>query len=360
MSATNHAKKIEATHMNLDDDEYFESSLPDYLAEANAPEQGKPSNIKKLKKSNPVDPSSLNFYWMTDEKRHHVDHTKDRKGECPTAEVLLQRGLNLKKLSEEEEYDLISRYQSETDPLKKAVIKDEIVSRNLRLVMYIAKKVARKSDFKPIDLMSWGVIGLIRALDKYSFSYNARLSTFAIYWIRQEMTRGIANTNRSIRVPYNIFTDQNKMKKFCRKFLAETGVEAEDEDICEHFKWKPEKLAYVRKGLIPVSSIDLPATDGDETIADLLEDDESVSAEDEACDNIKRETILRVIEKTLDERSRDIILNLFDFNKGHSLTKDQLAEKYHVTRERILQIRDESISMLRHPAKSGILRGFLH
>ena len=135
--------------------------------------------------------------------------------------------------------------------------------------------------------------------------------------------------------------------------------DASDEEICDVFGWTQKKLEYVRKGLQPISSIDVPATDGEDTIADLIEDTKNIAVEDEVCNNIQRESILKALDDTLDDRARDVILNLFDFYGRESLDKAELAEKYGLTPERILQIRDEAISLLRHPAKSRKLRGFL-
>lgn len=375
-SQTNHGTDI----FDLDDDECFDSfARPDFLKQANqvkaqeteanplpkhevleAP--SKPSHIKPFDIHHPYSASDLQFLWMTEDKKDHQDTETDKNPEssgCPSGEVLLQRALNVKTLTKEEEDDLIYKAKFSEDPLERAVARDELLTRNLRLCLRISKQYARISNYKPIELINWACLGMAHALDKFEFKKGARFSTYASFWIKQDISRGIANSKRSIRVPYNIITEQNQLKKFCREFSIKTGVEPEDEDILDYFGWNADKLEYIRKGMVPISSVNLPATDGDETIQDLIED-EGTSVEDEACSNIKREVILRIIDDTLDARAKDVLLNLYDFNEGRSLNRDQLAEKYHVTRERILQIRDESISKLRHPAKSSKLRGFLH
>ena len=299
--------------------------------------------------------------WYSDEKRDHVEKEVSSKSElcCESAEVLLQRGLNVKTLTHQEEYELFCRYKSEEDPFEKAVIRDEFLTRNLRLVMHLAKQIGQQRGLEPKELMAWGVIGMVRAFEKFSLTRGAKFSTYASPWIKQAITRGLADTQRAIRVPYNVVTDQSKMKKFEQKFLSKTGVEATDEDICAYFGWSKDKLEHIRKGLDPITSIDIPATDAeDNTIADLLVD-ESASIEDEVCDNIRNEAIMQVLMDTLDERARDIVLNMFEFYGKDNMDKFELAKKYNITPERVLQIRDEAISLLRHPSKSHKLKGFL-
>ena len=299
--------------------------------------------------------------WYNDDKRDHVekDYASSSESLCDTAEVLLQRGLNVKTLTPEEEYDLFSQYKSETNAYKKAVLRDEFLTRNLRLVMHLAKQIAQQRGYEPKELISWGVMGMIRAFEKFSLTKGAKFSTYAAQWIKQAITRGLADTQRAIRVPYNVVTDQGKMKKFEQKFLTRTGVEATDEDICAYFGWSKEKLEHIRKGLDPITSIDIPATDEEEnTIADLLVD-EGPSIEDEVCADIRHESVMKVLADTLDDRAKDIILNIFEFNGNASLDKFELADKYDITPERVLQIRDEAIALLRHPSKSRNLRGFL-
>ena len=298
--------------------------------------------------------------WLDDSKRDHLeDYKSDITSPCETAEVLLARGLNVKTLTPEEEYDLFKAYLQETDPKKKAMLRNEFLTRNLRLVMHLAKQQAQRCEYEPKDLIAWGTLGMIRAFEKFELERGAKFSTYAAKWIQQGMTRGLAETQRSIRIPYNIITDQGKMKKFQQDFLARTGVEATDEDICDYFDWSEEKLAYIRKGLTPISSIDVPATEGEDSVCDLIEDEGATSVEDLACGNVNRELLLKTLHESLDDRARDVIMNLYDFFGRDSLDKDELAEKYGVTRERILQIRDESISILRHPSKSRKLRGLV-
>ena len=338
------AEEIKKPKLALVDEDYFDE-----------PEESAEDFILSKRYS----PAEL-MLWLDDSKRDHVDnHVSDENTACETAEVLLQRGLNYKTMTPEEEYDLFSAYKSETDPLRKAQLRDEFLCRNLRFVMHLAKQQAQKCDYAPKDLMAWGTFGLIRAFEKFELTRGAKFSTYAARWITQGMTRGLAETQRTIRTPYNIITDQNKLKKFQQSFLLKTGVDAEDADICAHFKWSPEKLEYIRRGLKPISSIDVPATDGEDTIADLVEDTEAQAVEDEVCGNIRRENVLKALENTLDDRARDIVLNLYDFYGRNSLDKVELAEKYDLTPERVLQIRDESISLLRHPSKSRKLRGLI-
>ena len=328
-------------------------------------------SIKKLKNNTPsvtmnleelaqqYDPSQK-MLWLDESKMDHLEnYREDEDTPCATAETLLARGLNIKTMTREEEYDLFSQYLEETDPFKKAMLRDEFLSRNLRLVLHIAKEKAKSCGCEPKELMAWGTMGMIRAFEKFSLDKGAKFSTYAALWIKQAMTRGLAETERAIRVPYNIITDQNKMRQYCQEFQKDYGFEAEDVDICAHFGWDQKKLDYIRQGLAGISSIDLPAAaDGEDTIADLLEDDSSASVEDTVIESVKHDAIVKVLSDTLDERARDIVMNLFDFNGRRSLDKDELAQKYGITRERVLQIRDESIAMLRHPSKSRKLRSF--
>lgn len=317
------------------------------------------TDIKDLILGGSYTPAQM-FLWFDESKKDHKERerSKDKESEmCETAEVLLQRGLNFKTMSQEEEYEIFSAYLQEQDPNKKAMLRDEFLCRNLRLVMHLAKQQAQRCEYTPKDLMAWGTLGMIRAFEKFELSHGVKFSTYAAQWIKQGMTRGLAETQRAIRVPYNILTDQNKMRKFCRQWELDTGVEATDEDICAHFKWSLKKLHYIRQGLTAISSIDIPAADGDDTIADLIEDDGATAVEDEVENNITRKLLLEAIAETLDDRSIDIIMNLYEFNGRNSLDKDQLAIKHNVSRERIIQIRDEAIAKLRNPSKSRKLRG---
>ena len=318
-----------------------------------------PTGIKELNFSAKYNAVNLMLLWYNDAMKEHTEyyHTGS-DSPCESGEVLMAKALNIKTLSPIEEYELYSAYLSEQDEKKKAALRNEFLTRNLRLVMHLAKQQAQRCDYTPIELMSWGFMGMARAFDKFKLDRGVKFSTYAARWIQQAMTRGLAETQRSIRIPYNIITDQGKMKRFCQEFLNKTGTEPEDIDIMSHFKWNEKKLEYVRKGLQPISSIDVPATDGEDTIANLIEDN-GMNVEDDACNKIKHEAIMEILLDTLDDRARDIIMNLFYYKGRNILNKDELAKKYNVTRERILQIRDESISLLRHPSKSRKLRGFL-
>ena len=307
--------------------------------------------------STPVYKPSQAMVWLTDEKRDHVDTTEeDVLGPCPSIETLLARSLNIKTMTRDEEYNLFAEFKSTDDPELKAQIREEFLCRNLRLVMKLAKDKARKGNYQPKDLIAWGVMGMIRAFEKFDLSYKAKFSTYAIPWIKQAMVRGLAEVERTIRTPYNILTDQSKLAKFEREFSMKTGVEAEDIDICAHFHWSQQKLDYIRQGLNPVSSIDVAATDdGEDTVADLLVD-ESASTEEEAFASLQHEAVMETINSALDEREADVIMNLYGFYGINSLSKDELAQKYNVSPERILQIREESISKMRHPSKSRRIR----
>lgn len=296
--------------------------------------------------------------WMDDGKRDHKTKHRDQDNtNCPTAETLLVKNLNVKTLTREEEVELLCRYQEETDPNEKAMIRDEFLTRNCRLCMHLATQKSQKCSATPKELMGYAVEGMIRAFEKYDLSKGAKFSTYAIYWINQAMTRGLAESERMIRAPYNVITDAGKMTRFVGKYSIAHGHEPSDQVICENFEWTQEKLDYTRKCLTQVSSIDIPAADSEDTIADLIEDSDT-SIEGEVCDNDLHTTLMNTLAESLEPRAYDILCNLRQLPGFPCLTQEQLAEKYGITKERVLQIQAESISILRHPSKSSKLRSF--
>ena len=297
----------------------------------------------------------LELEWLTKDKYDHPDEWKlEEEDECPTAEVILQHGLNYKTMTRQEEYDLFSRWQKYHNP----VDRDEFLSRNLRLVYLICKQKARRCAYKPKDLLAWGVMGMIHAFEKYDLTRGAKFSTYAAWWIKQSISRGIAYNSRTIRIPCNIQQDQIDLKKYIKKYIKKFSEEPEDIDICDAFGWTLEKLERVRNGMIPVSSIDLPSSDGENTIADLVRDDKSPDVMAEITNNELRKTILKLIDETCTEREKNVLLNLSGLIENPA-TDTALAKKYNLTRERIRQIYDESIAKLRHPSRSQELRVFL-
>ena len=273
----------------------------------------------------------------------------DDKEECPSVMNLLSRNLNIKCFSSrEEERECFERWLQTHDP----DIRQEFLNRNLRLVASEAKKASSKCDFDIPDLMAWGTMGLCRAFDKFDLSKGCKFSTYATLWIRQAIYRGLDNTSHSIKIPCNILQYQRQLKKFLAKYHGIWQEDPTDEELMAAFGWPQEKLDYVRKGLTKVSSLDVAAADGEDSVGDLIADDTAENAAD-SCIALERAAAIRqVIQDSFDERDADILMNIAELNGKDSLTDAQLAKKYHLTRERIQQIYADCKVKLRHPSKS--------
>jgi RNA polymerase primary sigma factor len=256
-------------------------------------------------------------------------------------------------LTKEQEVEYAMRIESGDD-----FAKNLLAEANLRLVVSIAKKYfGRGMPF--LDLIQEGNLGLMRAVDKFDYHRGYKFSTYATWWIRQAITRAIADQARTIRIPVHMVEMVNKLVRVSRRLLQELGREPDDEEIAEELGLTPERVREIRKVSRDPVSLETPVGDeGDSYLGDLIEDKNAVAPVEAASLSMLSGEVEDVLD-TLTPRERRVVQLRFGLIDGHPRTLEEVGRRFGVTRERIRQIEAKALRKMRHPSRRNKLEEYL-
>ena len=308
--------------------------------------------IQILDEPTDEDLDSEEFEGLELENLENIDNFADTNLQDSVKLYLKQIG-SYPLLTQQEEIELAKR----KDKGDKVAI-DILTESNLRLVVSIAKKyVGRGLSF--LDLIQEGNIGLLRGIEKFDYTKGYKLSTYATWWIKQAITRSLADQSRTIRIPVHLVEVFNKLTRVQRELTVELGREPSNEELAKELEISIDKLMEIREYSLTPTSLETPVGDeNDSSVGDFIADEKNQSPEDVANAEMLRLHIEEILGD-LNERERYIIRQRFGLDDGHPRTLEEVGKEMGVTRERIRQIEAKALRKLRHPSRSKKIKDFL-
>lgn len=256
-------------------------------------------------------------------------------------------------LSAEEEIKLAERMKNGDEAAK-----NRLIEANLRLVVSIAKKYVRRG-MQFLDLIQEGNMGLIKAVEKFDYTKGFKFSTYATWWVRQAITRAIADQARTIRIPVHMVETITRVKKAQSQLLHENGCEPNEDEIAEFLGMSVEKVReIIRIAQDPVSLETPIGEEEDSHLGDFIPDEDAPAPADEACTSMLKQMLGEVLD-TLSDREKRVIILRYGLIDGRQRTLEEVGQEFQVTRERIRQIETKALRKLRHPTRSRKLKDFL-
>ena len=272
---------------------------------------------------------------------------------APTSQAYKNRISRFKRLSHEEFNDLHREYTAGD-----AQAFEKLINHTLLLVVSATRQYLHRG-LAFDDLVQESTIGLMRAVDRFDWRRGFKFSTYATWWIRQAITRAMADQARTIRIPVHMVEVINKLARVQRQMLQDLGREPTPEELAKELDMTPEKVVEVQKyGREPISLHTPLGEEGDSEFGDLIEDSESVKPEESVTFTILQEQLMQVLGG-LTNREADVIKARYGLTDGQPKTLDEIGKVHGVTRERIRQIESKTMSKLRHPSRSQVLRDYL-
>ena len=316
------------------------------------PKLGRSSGLPGL----PVVPVDMPPAFDTDEADVAVETTQDVTDLDDSVKMYLRQIGSVELLSADEEVELAMKIsQSDDNPVVARLAKERLVSANLRLVVSIAKKYTGQGLLF-LDLIQEGNAGLIRASEKFDHARGFKFSTYATWWIKQGITRAIADQSRIIRVPVHMVETIYKVKKISRSLMQDLGRKPTDEEIAEKSDMSIESIQAIRKySQIPLS-LEMPIGDEESSqLSDFVEDKNMMSPEYTAFRNMLKEELVDLMT-ILTQREQTILRLRFGFDDGRPRTLEEVGKLYNVTRERIRQIEEKALKKLKQPVRKRKLK----
>ncbi|OBA82693.1 RNA polymerase sigma factor [Mycobacterium sp. 1164966.3] len=389
---------IDAADLNLEDLEEVAAEADDVDLEADAegeeteavavaaPAEAAAEDEEEIAEPSEKDKASGDFVWDEDESEALRQARKDAEltASADSVRAYLKQIGKVALLNAEEEVELAKRIEAglyatqlmaemaeRGDKLPAAQRRDmmwicrdgdraknHLLEANLRLVVSLAKRyTGRGMAF--LDLIQEGNLGLIRAVEKFDYTKGYKFSTYATWWIRQAITRAMADQARTIRIPVHMVEVINKLGRIQRELLQDLGREPTPEELAKEMDITPEKVLEIQQyAREPISLDQTIGDEGDSQLGDFIEDSEAVVAVDAVSFTLLQDQLQSVLE-TLSEREAGVVRLRFGLTDGQPRTLDEIGQVYGVTRERIRQIESKTMSKLRHPSRSQVLRDYL-